>query len=228
VGMKGGGAVMDRWVEGVRQWLARLLSREFQAAVTRLECDVEEVRSALRNPATIRPLVLAALRDEPAVAAALQPVVEAVLRRNAAPATRQRAFHRNGWAVAAAVALIAILVIPRVAGVSEATAESPLVASAKQPTSVIIEERDDGFGLGDAQVSDAELAQQVRNRLTACKELADARVSFSVKDGWVWLRGEATPRARRAAEEALQDLRNGIFVVNQLVANPTGDAVARR
>jgi osmotically-inducible protein OsmY len=130
--------------------------------------------------------------------------------------------------MAAAVALIAILVLPRGAGIREATAESSVDATAVQPASVIIEERNDGFGLGDAQISDEELAQQVRDRLGACKELVDARVSFSVKDGWVWLRGEATPRARRAAEEALQALPPGSFVVNQLVTSSGGDTIARR
>jgi hypothetical protein len=65
----------------------------------------------------------------------------------------------------------------------------------------------------------------VRDRLSRCAALADGQVSFAVKEGWVWLRGRASPGGRDAAAAVLDDLGDGVLVVNQIVGTG-GEAVA--
>ena len=103
-----------------------------------------------------------------------------------------------------------------------------VVGCGRQHAAAQRQQRGDGFGLGEAKLGDTELAALVRTRLAACPELADARIDFSVKDGWVWLRGVATADGRKAAEQALGDLQPGVFVVNQLALTAAEKVVAER
>jgi len=109
---------------------------------------------------------------------------------------------------------------PQGAGVSEATEAMP------QRQGVILEQRNDGFGLGQSPLTDEQLVREVRSRLAKCPDLAGAAISFSVKDGWVWLRGETTAAGREAATHALADLADQAVVVNQLTT--TDGALAER
>jgi hypothetical protein len=106
-------------------------------------------------------------------------------------------------------------------------ARPPNVREARAP-SVVLEETELGFGLGESARTDDELRIEVRDRLASLPELAGTRVRLSVRDGWVWLRGEATPDAREAATAALDDLGAGVLVVNQLVVPAPADMLAGR
>jgi len=81
---------------------------------------------------------------------------------------------------------------------------------------VIVEESKDAFGLAQSTQSDVDIAGAVRDRLSRLPALAGFRVSFAVKDGWVWLRGHADEKGRDAAGQALGDLGDGVLVVNQI------------
>lgn len=238
-------ARMQGWVGGVIGCVRRIVLGEvpevlaqLQHASDGLQRDVAAVRRELetqqlawRDPALLQPLVAAVLRDEltrasPDVMAALKCVVERQLSHEP-DEVRQSVRVRPRWPLAATAVLIASLILPRVTGISEATPRGPGVAAGRAAGPVVLEQRGDGFGLGRAQLTDEQLAALVRLRLGGCHELAGARVSFSVKDGWVWLRGVATPRGRRAAEQALAGIDDGVFVVNQLVA-PSAATMAKR
>jgi hypothetical protein len=89
-------------------------------------------------------------------------------------------------------------------------------AAASSPGPILEEPAAHVFGLGQAELRDDDLAHAVRERLGACEQLTGATVKFSVKDGWVWLRGHASATGRDAADRALADLGAGVVVVNQL------------
>lgn len=77
-----------------------------------------------------------------------------------------------------------------------------------------------GFGLGEAKLSDGEIAGEVERRLRALPELAGERIDVSVRDGWVWLRGNVDSAARAAVEKALVGLPEGVVLVDQLEVAP--------
>ena len=278
---------------GFAKRLRTLLFGDQGEAVVRLNRDVEEMRRILRDPATLRPVVLEALRQEvhatpDDIAALLTPVVQELVRQQAmtqAPPPRDLRARRwlplgvivlavcgggvaltslkargpvvsEAAAVNSAESVLTVAAAQVAAEAAGAPAPSRLLKKecdtlrqaqgerntamesgrgsahaepveawggvSQQPArAVIVEERSDGFGLGDAALSDGELAREVRGRLTGCEELAGASVSFSVKDGWVWLRGETSASGREAAEQALSDLGHGAFVVNQLAVAPS-------
>lgn len=215
---------MSMWIEKVRD----SLTADVRAELTRLEARVEDQKRALSDPGTVQPLVGAALAaaatgaaDE--LSAALRPLVDRLVGE------RLRA--RQRWQLAAAIAVAgggavlfwwwhgqegASLAAQTPPAVVAAPVEEVARAAEEEVRNVVLEERDEGFGLGLAERSDADLAGAVRARLGRCRELAGLPVSFSVKDGWVWLRGEASARGREAAGQALADLGGGVVVVNQI------------
>jgi hypothetical protein len=228
---------MKAWTERGVEWLRRLLMGDLREVVVRLQQELEDQRHALCDPSTIRPLVVAALQEEvrqaPAdMAAVLAPIADRLLSNHEMVVRRDMSrppappHLGNRWLLGATAVVIAALAMPRVAGTSKAALEAPAVATAPAP--VIIEERNEGFGLAQADLTDEGFTQQVRAQLSACSELANARVSFSVKDGWVWLRGSASAEGREAAERALRSIGHGIFVINQLTADVHENAVAER
>jgi len=160
----------------------------------------------------------------------LRPAMEGMLQQ---PQAEQRSRHRWPWVsgttALAITAVVAVLSQANVAAVSSASARaSTPPASAHVPISTVWEDLSMGFGLGQAHVADGELAREVDRRLASCNELAGARIHFSVKDGWVWLRGEATARGRSAADRALADLGDGVLVVNQLTVVPPQSQLSAR
>lgn len=229
-----------QWTE---TWVERLrghLTAEVRADVARLEREIESQSRSWRDPEALRTLVDAALvaqagESPERLAAVLRPIVEDLVRQG-----ERRQARRRRRLLAAALALaggagflgwwhgapLSIAAAP--APPPSAVTEIPLAAgpaAAIAPPAVILEERGDGFGLGHAAVSDAELAITVRDRLSRCAALADGQVSFAVKEGWVWLRGRASPGGRDAAAAVLDDLGDGVLVVNQIVGTG-GEAVA--
>lgn len=192
--------------------------------IDQLERDVQYLQRAVGDPATVRTLVAEALQEElkaaPAtVAAALMPTLETHFARRAA-ASAPHARPSMSWLSAIVVAILASLAVntwrPQGTGVSEATEAKPEHPAATAPQAVLLEQRSDGFGLGQSTLPDDQLAREVRARLAGCPELVGAPISFSVKDGWVWLRGETSRVGREAAVRALADLGDQAFVVNQL------------
>jgi hypothetical protein len=114
-----------------------------------------------------------------------------------------------------------------VASAQPAEIEGP--PAPQPPATVILEQSERGFGLGLAGFSDEELARAVRQRLSGCAELIGAPVSFAVKDGWIWLAGEASAAGREAASRALAGLGDDVMVVNQIdeLGSRTDEAVLR-
>lgn len=216
--------VMDR--------LRQMLRGNHAEMTARLEREVEELRRTLHDPAVLRALVVEALQEEiaadpSAVATVLTPALDELMRQRAAATPRATA---RPWSWLPVLIVItgvgAALMNWRGHGsmVSAATEQAPaaLTAHAVVP---VVEQHDDGFGLGRATRSDAEIVRDVRARLAGCPELIGASVSFSVKDGWVWLRGEASAGGRDAATHALADLGQGVFMVNQLVVSEANAAL---
>jgi len=235
---------LERLVERVRTlFLSDLAERVgiLQSDVQQLRRQVEQQQEALNDPATFESVVTAALREHARcapdeLADVLAPLVQRLVRVSAAPPQSPPPSSR-GWVVGAMAVLLITLIIPRITATSEATVEVVPAAQAAQaapvsvpaaPKVVILEERHEGFGLGEAVVSDGDLAREVRRRLAACPELQDAQVSFAVNDGWVWLRGEASDEGRKAAEQALRDVQPGVFVVDQLAVTSSEPANAIR
>lgn len=218
--------------------LRRLVLGDHGEITAQLQREVAELRTALRDPAMVRALIIEALYEEarsaPAeVAAALRPAVEGMLQQ---PRAGQRSRHRWPWlsgATAVAItAVVAVLSQANVAAISSASASAAAgtgaAPAAPVPISTVWEDLSMGFGLGQASVADTELAREVDRRLATCSELAGARIHFSVKDGWVWLRGETTASGRAAADRALADLGNGVLVVNQLTVVPPQSQLSAR
>jgi BON domain len=230
----------ERNTARVADRLRRWLLGEHAETTERLRREVEELRQLVCDPAVLRVRVLAALHDEvtaaPAgVAAALAPVVDDMIRQRTAPPEVPRRGRRHWpWLSAVAAACMAGLGFLMMwqgggAAVSASAEQIASPAPSAVPARVAIaEERSDGFGLGQAKLSDEALAREVRSRLAACDELIGASVSFSVKDGWVWLRGEATIAGREAASRALAGLGEGVLVVNQLTVKPSPNAMVMR
>jgi len=199
--------------------------------------DLKRQRECLADPERLRPLIAPALgaaaaRSPEEMAAALRPIVEELAWRRQRGATARRR-RRRAVALAAAAALVAFgagatVVAP---GLWSATAGAPPAATARPPgapaSTLQLEQTDAAFGLGRAGVGDDELSRAVRARLEERAELAGARLSFAVKDGWVWLRGQADESARRVADEALADLGDEVVVVNQIVDHRPTELVAR-
>ncbi len=228
-------------------WLRRMLLGDrlesSTAEVERLRREIddlrrqtEQMRQVVADPATVRPLLAEVLRQECSAepsrfAAALRPVVEDCLSRREASLKLRRSRRSLGWLSAGAalftVALVLVIGranVTRVIEAKDAVARES-VREALAPQAVTIQEQKGGFGLGEASRSDADLVRQVRARLSSCRELFGSRVALSVADGWVWLRGTSTPAGRAAADRALADLGDGVFVVNQLeVAAPASAA----
>jgi len=219
--------------------LRRLVLGDHGEITAQLQREVAELRAALRDPAMVRALIIEALYEEarsaPAeVAAALRPAMEGMLPQ---PQAEQRSRHRWPWlsgtTALAITAVVAVLSQANVAAVSSASARAsaplaPGAVSAHVPVSTIWEDLSMGFGLGQAHVADGKLAREVDRRLASCNELAGARIHFSVKDGWVWLRGEATASGRAAADRSLADLGDGVLVVNQLTVVPPQSQLSAR
>lgn len=223
---------------GMGEWVRRFVLGHRVHVIDRLDREVQDLQQAVRDPATVRALVAAALREElstaPAeVAAALMPTIEERLAARETTTTPQRSRPPLSWLSAIVVAMLASLAVstwrPQGAGVSQATEANPErpVAQAPAPQAVILEQRNDGFGLAQSRLTDDDLAREVRARLAGCSDLVGVPMSFSVKDGWVWLRGESSARGREAATRALEDLSDRAFVVNQLVVG-TNEALAQR
>ena len=234
---------------GVMEWLRSILLGDRDERLARLEREVDALRRAAVDPTTVRPVVVQVLRQElqrspQEMAAILEPLLQEMLspRTAASPEPHRRS---PRWLPAAAAGMLLMVgggfgetrwspPAPAVSSASashpvEVAASAPAAAPVSKPQAVILQESNGGFGLGHAQLSDAQLAREVRTRLASCKKLAGAAVSFSVKDGWVWLRGETTASGRDAAERALGDLGGGAFVVNQLVVGkPAADMLAER
>ena len=220
--------VMDR--------LRQMLLGNHSQVTARLERELDELRRTLHDPATLRGLVVEALQEEirtdpSGVAAVLTPALDQLTRERAA-AQPPRALTRQ-WP------LLSLLAIVAAAGfglmnwrgpssvVNAATEQAP-VTDTGRTAAAVVEERSDGFGLGEATRSDADLVREVRARLSGCSALVGAQVSFSVKDGWVWLRGEASAAGRDAAARVLSDLGPGVLVVNQLAVSEAAEALAQR
>ena len=221
---------------GIGEWVRRWVLGDRVYVIDRLERDGRDLQKAVDDRATIRAIVAEALREDlrsapDDIAAALMPTLEqqfAPRQRDVTPHSRRSL----SWVSAALAAMFISLAVstwrPQGAGVSQATEADPEppVAQAPAPHAVVLEQRSDGFGLGQSRLTDEELAREVRTRLANCPELAGAPVSFSVKEGWVWLRGESSFGGREAATRALEGL--SAFVVNQVVVAPTNEVVAER
>ncbi|MFI5366489.1 MAG: hypothetical protein ACHQ4J_12790 [Candidatus Binatia bacterium] len=220
---------------GIGERLRRMVLGHRAQLIDRLERDVQDLQRTVRDPATVRALVAEALQEElkaaPAeVAAALLPTLETHFARRAAPSGLRHARASLSWLSAIVVAMLASLAVntwrPQGTGVSEATEARPEHQAPTAPQAVLLEQRSDGFGLGQSTLPDDQLAREVRARLAGCPELVGAPISFSVKDGWVWLRGETSTAGREAVTHALADLGDQAFVVNQLTT--TDAALAQR
>jgi hypothetical protein len=221
---------------GIGEWLRRVVLGHRVYVIDQLEREVRDLRKAVDDRATARALIVEVLREDlrsapDEIAAALMPTFE----QQFAPRQRDVTSHSRrslSWVSAALAAMLISLAVstwrPQGAGVSQATEADPerQVAQAPAPHAVVLEQRNDGFGLGQSRLTDEELVREVRTRLANCPELAGAPVSFSVKEGWVWLRGESSSGGREAATRALEGL--SAFVVNQVVVAPTSEVVAQR
>jgi hypothetical protein len=221
--------------EGIGERLRRLVLGHRAQLIDRLERDVQDLQRTVRDPARVRALVGEALREElraaPAeVAAALMPTLETHFTGRGTSAVPEHGRSSLSWLSAVVVAMLASLAVstwrPQGAGVSEATEGMPERQVVPAPQTVILEQRRDGFGLGQSTLTDDQLVHEVRTRLANCPELAGAAISFSVKDGWVWLRGETSVGGREAATRGLEDLADRAFVVNQLTT-PDGTLAQR-
>ena len=227
MGDSGLNVVMDR--------LRQMLLGSHSQVTARLERELDELRRSVRDPSTLRALVVEALQEEinadpSRVAAVLTPALDQLTRARAAakPSTPSRQWALLPVLIAVAAAgLGAMSWRGHSSAVNAATQKSPATETGN-PMVALVEERSDGFGLGEAARNDAELVREVRARLSGCVALAGAQVSFSVRDGWVWLRGEASADGRAAAARALDGLGPGVLVVNQLVATDSTDKLAER
>lgn len=221
-------AILNAWTERLRR---RLLAG-VEADIARLERELEAQRAALSDPERLRPLLGSAIGDAAghspeALAAALRPIVEELVRQPQRAAASRR---RRGWAsvgAATVVVLVAGAAFPRSTALAPARIESGAPRRTPDSPAVRLEETDAGFGLGQSGVSDEDLARAVRDRLEGRPELAGTRLRFAVKEGWVWLRGQADEATRRAAGEALADLGEEVVVVNQIDADRDRELVAR-
>jgi BON domain len=220
----------------VRLWLTAPQADKIE----QLRHDVQDLQRQVQDPARLRPLVAAALREElatvpPAVLAALVPAVRECLREGAAGET-VRSSHRIWSGLMAVVGLVLVGSAgtgwaPQDVGVTAARAVSraPQVPPAPSALAVNLQEDDAGtFGLNPSKKTDAALSRLVRARLQGCAALAGAHIRFAVKDGWVWLRGETTAAGRAAAAAALRDVGTGVLVVNQLRIAPAPQTLAQR
>ena len=221
-----------KWTE---RWRGRLLAG-VEADIARLERELEAQKAALRRAEALSPLV-AKLEERSArppeeLAGELRPFIEEMVRAGA----RAQAARRRRLLAVATVALAggaglvwwwqnhSALVFAHTARVLDPAPGAARVVAAPRseaerapdPPALVLAERGDGFGLGQASLADADLAVAVRSQLGRCSELAGAELSFAVKDGWVWLRGRAAEEARDAASRALADLGEGVVVVNQI------------
>lgn len=218
------------------RWLRPQLLGGVEAEIARLQREIDRQRAALADLEGLRPQIdqMLAAEARPGsvpTAASLQPMIEAMLRR------RERERSRRRWRAAAAMialtggsALVAWrwpLELARFDPAREHVAHEPAPAAAQvaepqpAPPALTLVEQREGFGLAQAQRSDTDLAAEVRARLLGCPELAGVELRFSVKDGWIWLRGAAGEGARHAADRALADLGQGVLVVNQIESDGT-------
>jgi hypothetical protein len=211
--------------------MRRVALGEYAETTLQLKREVEELRRALDDSAALRARVIEGLHAEAQaapekLAAALAPVVDELLRQRSNGRPLRSTRHYWPWMSALTAAGAAAVVLMNWHGpaavVSAATEQAPALASAVEyaavPLAPILEEQSVGFGLGQASRRDDELAREVRARLSVCEQLQGAKVQFSVKDGWVWLRGGVSASGRDAADRALADLGDGVVVVNQLAA----------
>ncbi|HVN83422.1 MAG TPA: BON domain-containing protein [Candidatus Binatia bacterium] len=219
-------------VDAVVARLRQMLVGNHSQVTERLERELDELRRTLRDPLALRALVIEALHDEsladPAtVAEALGPALQHWGHEHPRTPPRLPGARARSW-----LPLIVVVAVGAAAAgwrghgsvVRAATEQVTHPQSVQQLHDVVpmIEERHDGFGLGNASRSDAELVGEVRTRLSGCRDLVGARLSFSVTNGWVWLRGESSGRAREAATRALADLGDDVMVVNQLIVSDAG------
>lgn len=219
----------------VAERLRRMVLGDHGEITAQLQREVAELQAALRDPAMVRALIIEALYEEARsapteVAAALRPAMEGMLQSRRA---RRRRWPWLSSTIAVVItAAVAVLSQANVAALGSASARATAAGAAPPvkpvPVSTVWQDPSVGFGLGQAHVPDSALAHEVTRRLAACKELAGARIRFSVKDGWVWLRGEATASGRAAADHALADLGDDVLVVNQLSVVPPPSQLSRR
>jgi hypothetical protein len=218
----------ERRGTGLVEWLGRALVGDYLETTVRLEQEIEQLKRTLDDPDVLRPLVTEALHrqaeDAPtALAAALTPLLDELLRQRSLSDPQQTSRRYWPWlSLLTATGTAGLLLLSwrgPAAMVSAATERVPASAGAHaavSPGPSLDEHAAGVFGLGHAELRDEELAHTVRERLGACEQLTDATVTFSVKDGWVWLRGHASASGRDAADRALADLGAGVVVVNQL------------
>ncbi len=217
----------------VDRWRAILLGNRAEQ-IGELAREVARMRAALQDPEFLRPAIQAAVQAElRSVLGELATEIAAAVRDASQPPPAAASHLLGGWraslprtvARAGAICGLALLATasaiapwePHIRAAAESEGAVPASALAlSAPRAVVLEQRYDGFGLGQARLADGEIAREVRRRLAACPELAGSAVSFSVREGWVWLRGETTESGRAAAERALAGLAPGIFVVNQI------------
>ncbi|MFI5396649.1 MAG: hypothetical protein ACHQ9S_14035 [Candidatus Binatia bacterium] len=215
---------------GLVERLRRVVLGDYAQTTLQLKHEIEELRRTLDDSATLRARLVEGLHEEAQtaperLAAALMPVVDQLLRQRTASPSQPSTRHYWPWLSALTAAGVAAVVLMNWHGpaavVSAATEQAPAsaVEYAAAPLPPILEEQAAGFGLGQASVRDEELAREVRARLSVCEQLMGARVLFSVKDGWVWLRGGVSAGGRDAADRALADLGEGVVLVNQLTVS---------
>jgi len=232
--------MMARRNGGLAKQLRYAVLGPYVNTIARLDEEIARLHRTLADPDALRPLVTEALhrevQDAPtALAGALAPVVDELLRARSL-VRPQRPVRRPYWpwltlltAAGAAGLLLLSWRVP--AAMVSATTGRALVATGSPASVAAAPIREEPaaavFGLGETDVRDEELARTVGERLSTCDELAGATVRYSVRDGWVWLRGQATANGRDAAERALAQLGTGVVVVNQLAVTDSPVVAAR-
>ncbi len=224
---------------GLAEWVRRALLGRYVDMIAQLEEEMQRLQRTLADPNVLRLQVAEALhrqlQEAPAAfATALAPVVDELLRARSPgdpppgarrywpwltllTATGTAGLLLLGWRGPTAMVSAATERVPAAVGVHATGAVAPM---REEPGAGV-------FGLGQTEVPDEALAHTVSERLSACEQLAGTTLRFSVKDGWVWLRGHATANGRDAAERALADLGSGVIVINQLAVTDSPAAAAR-
>lgn len=221
---------------GLAEWLRRAVLGPYVDRIARLDGELARLQRTVSDPEALRPLVTEAfhreVQDAPAaLVTALVPVVEELLRARSLASPPGKARRYWPWLTMATTAGAAGLLLLSWRGpaamVSAATGRAPVGTDTRSVAAIIEEPPEHAFGLGQAEWRDEGLAHTVRERLSTCAEIASGGVQFSVKDGWVWLRGHATASGRDAAERALADLGGGVVVINQIAVTDAAVAAAR-
>lgn len=225
----------ERQGGGLAERLRRAVLGPYGEATARLDAKIGQLQRRLADPDALRPLVIEALRREvqdapAALARALLPMVDEMLRARGYGGPPRRARRYWPWLTlltATGIAGLLLLSWRGPAAMVNAATERQQVTADARAVAAIAEDHPPGiFGLRQTDLRDEDLADAVRQRLSACEQLTGAAVQFSVKDGWVWLRGQATAGGRNCAEHALADLGAGVVVVNQLaIIDPPAEVV---